>query len=139
MLADRLKKHDVPVWLVNTGWTGGPYGVGHRMSIDHTRVMVRAALNGELADVPFDEVTFLGAGINHQSFILRFERAGEDLYPLLDEAIAREAGTAFIAWYSEVSRARAGQLDAGERRARGRRDAASDGRAGGCRRHHRAA
>ena len=48
MLAERLERHDVPVWLVNTGWTGGPYGVGERMSIDHTRTMVRAALSGAL-------------------------------------------------------------------------------------------
>jgi phosphoenolpyruvate carboxykinase (ATP) len=52
MLVDRLKQFDVPVWLVNTGWTGGPFGVGHRMDITHTRNMVRAALNGELTDVP---------------------------------------------------------------------------------------
>jgi phosphoenolpyruvate carboxykinase (ATP) len=51
MLVDRLERHDVPVWLVNTGWTGGPYGTGHRMNIAHTRNMVRAALNGELEDV----------------------------------------------------------------------------------------
>jgi phosphoenolpyruvate carboxykinase (ATP) len=37
---------------VNTGWTGGPYGTGERMNINHTRTMVRAALNGELRDVP---------------------------------------------------------------------------------------
>jgi alpha-galactosidase len=43
-----------------------------------------------LVGVPFEEVTFLGAGINHQSFILRFEREGESLYPLLDEAIERD-------------------------------------------------
>lgn len=52
MLMERLERHDVPVWLVNTGWTGGPYGVGERMHIDHTRNMVRAALSGELDDVP---------------------------------------------------------------------------------------
>ncbi len=52
MLMDRLEQFDVPVWLVNTGWTGGPYGVGRRMNIAHTRNMVRAALNGELNDVP---------------------------------------------------------------------------------------
>jgi phosphoenolpyruvate carboxykinase (ATP) len=52
MLAERLEAHDVPVWLVNTGWTGGAYGVGKRMSIDHTRTMVRAALDGLLDDVP---------------------------------------------------------------------------------------
>jgi alpha-galactosidase len=44
----------------------------------------------ELVGVPFDDVTFLGAGINHQSFILRFEREGENLYPLLDDAIERD-------------------------------------------------
>ncbi len=52
MLGERLDRHEVPVWLVNTGWTGGPYGVGHRMNIAHTRQLVRAALNGALADVP---------------------------------------------------------------------------------------
>jgi len=44
----------------------------------------------ELVRVPFEEVTFLGAGINHQSFILRFERDGRNLYPLVDEAIERD-------------------------------------------------
>ena len=40
--------------------------------------------------MPFEEITFLGAGVNHQAFILRFERDGENLYPLLDEAIERD-------------------------------------------------
>jgi phosphoenolpyruvate carboxykinase (ATP) len=52
MLVDRLARFDVPVWLVNTGWTGGPYGTGERMNINHTRAMVRAALDGRLDDVP---------------------------------------------------------------------------------------
>ena len=52
MLMARLERDDVPVWLVNTGWTGGPYGTGHRMPIDQTRSMVRAALAGQLDDVP---------------------------------------------------------------------------------------
>ncbi|MEO7665337.1 MAG: phosphoenolpyruvate carboxykinase (ATP), partial [Candidatus Limnocylindrales bacterium] len=52
-LMDRLEHYDVPVWLVNTGWTGGPYGVGERMHIDHTRNMVRAAIGGELSGVDF--------------------------------------------------------------------------------------
>jgi phosphoenolpyruvate carboxykinase (ATP) len=52
-LVERLIKYDVPVWLVNTGWTGGPYGVGSRMNINHTRNMVRAAINGQLTDVRF--------------------------------------------------------------------------------------
>lgn len=52
LLMDRLDQFDVPVWLVNTGWTGGPYGVGQRMNIEHTRNMVRAAIGGALEDVP---------------------------------------------------------------------------------------
>jgi len=51
LLMDRLERFDVPVWLVNTGWTGGPYGTGRRMNIADTRNMVRAALNGELRNV----------------------------------------------------------------------------------------
>ena len=53
MLIERLAQWDVPVWLVNTGWTGGPYGTGERMNINHTRTMVRAALNGELGDMSY--------------------------------------------------------------------------------------
>jgi phosphoenolpyruvate carboxykinase (ATP) len=52
MLAERLELHDAPVWLVNTGWTGGPFGTGERMNIAHTRSMVRAALGGQLNGVP---------------------------------------------------------------------------------------
>ena len=52
MLGDLLRKHNARVWLVNTGWTGGPYGTGQRMRLSHTRAMVRAALAGELDGVP---------------------------------------------------------------------------------------
>jgi len=48
MLGELLKKHDSQVWLVNTGWSGGPYGVGARMKLPYTRAMVRAALSGAL-------------------------------------------------------------------------------------------
>lgn len=46
MLGEKMKKHNVRVWLVNTGWTGGPYGVGKRIDIRLTRAMVKAALCG---------------------------------------------------------------------------------------------
>ncbi len=48
MLGERLKKYDTKVYLVNTGWSGGPYGVGSRMKLKYTRAMITAALNGEL-------------------------------------------------------------------------------------------
>jgi phosphoenolpyruvate carboxykinase (ATP) len=53
MLAERLELHETDCWLVNTGWTGGSYGVGHRMSIDLTRSLIRAALDGSLATCDF--------------------------------------------------------------------------------------
>ena len=51
MLGELLKEHGSQVWLVNTGWTGGAYGTGHRMKLGHTRAMVRAALAGQLDKV----------------------------------------------------------------------------------------
>ena len=51
LLGEKIAKHQTKCWLVNTGWTGGVYGVGHRMKIAHTRAMVRAALDGRLAQV----------------------------------------------------------------------------------------
>jgi phosphoenolpyruvate carboxykinase (ATP) len=52
MLSERIMAHGASVWLVNTGWTGGPFGEGQRIRLAHTRAMVRAALAGELDRVP---------------------------------------------------------------------------------------
>lgn len=51
LLADKIQKHRAECWLVNTGWTGGPYGVGSRMKIEHTRALLNAALSGTLKNV----------------------------------------------------------------------------------------
>ncbi len=51
LLGEKIAKHEVNVWMVNTGWTGGPYGEGERMSIKHTRAMINAILDGELVHV----------------------------------------------------------------------------------------
>ncbi|MEQ1574247.1 MAG: phosphoenolpyruvate carboxykinase [Vicinamibacterales bacterium] len=53
MLGERIARHQTRVWLVNTGWTGGPYGVGSRMKIAHTRAMITAALSGQLDTVQY--------------------------------------------------------------------------------------
>ena len=53
MLRDRIRAHGPRVWMVNTGWTGGPYGVGRRMALEHTRALLSSALAGELDDVPY--------------------------------------------------------------------------------------
>jgi len=52
LLGERLQKHKVRCWLVNTGWSGGPYGVGKRMDINLTRKLLNAALSGVLNDMP---------------------------------------------------------------------------------------
>ena len=53
MLGQKLDAHPATVWLVNTGWTGGSYGVGHRMPIQATRLLLHAALSGELDEVDY--------------------------------------------------------------------------------------
>jgi phosphoenolpyruvate carboxykinase (ATP) len=55
MLGEKIARHDARVWLVNTGWSGGPYGVGKRMKIAYTRAMIRAVLSGALDGVAFSK------------------------------------------------------------------------------------
>ena len=55
MLSKKMKDAGVNVWLVNTGWTGGPYGVGTRMKLKYTRAMINAALNGDLGDYTYED------------------------------------------------------------------------------------
>ena len=52
MLGDQMRRHEVRCWLVNTGWVGGPYGVGQRIALAHTRAMVNAAIEGRLDTTP---------------------------------------------------------------------------------------
>jgi phosphoenolpyruvate carboxykinase (ATP) len=64
MLGERISKFNVSCWLVNTGWTGGPYGVGSRMKIAYTRAMVNAAIEGKLdAGIAFRPEPFFGLQI----------------------------------------------------------------------------
>ena len=60
LLGERIAKHDVTCWLVNTGWIGGPPGVGKRMKLAYTRAMVNAAIEGRLNDIEFKAEPFFG-------------------------------------------------------------------------------
>lgn len=63
MLGARLKEHNAQCWLVNTGWTGGQFGVGKRMSLPYTRAMVRAAVDGRLKNAQFETESAFGLSI----------------------------------------------------------------------------
>jgi phosphoenolpyruvate carboxykinase (ATP) len=60
MLSKKIKDANVKVWLINTGWTGGPYGIGSRMKLKYTRAMITAALNGELDEVEYENHEVFG-------------------------------------------------------------------------------
>ncbi|HRQ74898.1 MAG TPA: phosphoenolpyruvate carboxykinase (ATP) [Phycisphaerales bacterium] len=60
MLAERIEQHDADVWLLNTGWTGGPYGEGHRFKLAYTRAFVTAILDGSLRNVKFEKHPIFG-------------------------------------------------------------------------------
>ncbi len=63
LLSEKIQKHGSNVWLINTGWTGGAYGVGERMSLPYTRTIVNAVLNGDLDKANFEEEPFFGFAI----------------------------------------------------------------------------
>jgi phosphoenolpyruvate carboxykinase (ATP) len=54
MLGEKMKENKVNVWMINTGWSGGGYGVGKRMKLDYTRAMITAALEGQLDAVEYE-------------------------------------------------------------------------------------
>ena len=60
MLGIKMKKHDVNVWLINTGWSGGSYGTGKRISLKYTRAMITAILNNEINDVLYTKHEIFG-------------------------------------------------------------------------------
>ena len=63
LLAEKIRKHGAQVWLVNTGWSGGPYGVGERMNLPHTRAIVDAIHSGKLKDADTVEDPVFGLAI----------------------------------------------------------------------------
>jgi phosphoenolpyruvate carboxykinase (ATP) len=63
MLGQRMKDSDVNVWLVNTGWSGGGYGVGSRMKLKYTRAMITAALEGSFDEVAYQTLPIFGLSV----------------------------------------------------------------------------
>ena len=63
LLKSRMQKHHARAWLVNTGWTGGPYGIGKRMSLPYTRSILQAIFEGKLNEVERNADPFFGLRI----------------------------------------------------------------------------
>nr|MDQ5838118.1 phosphoenolpyruvate carboxykinase (ATP) [Acidobacteriota bacterium] len=63
LLGKKMTEHRAACWLVNTGWSGGPYGTGARMKISYTRAMIRAILSGSLAEVETRPDPVFGVGV----------------------------------------------------------------------------
>jgi len=87
LLGEKLDRHGATVWLINTGWTGGPFGDGHRMPIQATRALLAAVLSGELAGVEFRtdlvfgfEVPLRAAGVDESLLDPRSTWADPDAY-----------------------------------------------------------
>eukprot|EP01025_Chloroclados_australasicus_P022959 TRINITY_DN23491_c0_g1_i1.p1 TRINITY_DN23491_c0_g1~~TRINITY_DN23491_c0_g1_i1.p1 ORF type:complete len:664 (+),score=89.73 TRINITY_DN23491_c0_g1_i1:84-1994(+) len=89
MMADKMRQHDAHAWLVNTGWTGGSYGVGSRISLKYTRAIIDAIHSGELLEAKYTETPIFGLhvpdhveGVDPQ--ILQPERQWKDQREFID-------------------------------------------------------
>lgn len=99
LFGEKMEKHHVNVWLINTGWTGGPYGIGSRMKLKYTRAMITAALEGQLDHVAYRTHSVFGVAIpetcpNVPDEVLSPRATWEDKYAY--DRKARELGAAFI-------------------------------------------
>jgi phosphoenolpyruvate carboxykinase (ATP) len=95
LLAEKIRKHGSNVWLVNTGWSGGEYGVGSRIDLPYTRRIVNAALNGELDHVEYDTEPFFGLhiptsieGVPDEILLPRQTWADKDAYDVKAKQLA---------------------------------------------------
>jgi phosphoenolpyruvate carboxykinase (ATP) len=110
MLGEKIARHRSRVWLVNTGWTGGPYGVGSRMKITFTRAMIRAALSGALDTVPYEtdpvfnvDVPAACPGVPPEVLQPRRTWANPDEYDRQAARLARMFADNFQTFAAEVS------------------------------------
>src|SRR5512146_21091 len=107
MLGRLIDQHGSEVWLVNTGWTGGPYGVGSRMKLSYTRWMVHALLHGELHSAPVERDPIFGLSVpkhvpNVPSDVLRPRETWSD--PAAYDAQARKLAAMFRENFAKFER-----------------------------------
>ena len=112
MLGQKMKDHNVNVWLVNTGWTEGAYGEGHRMKLSYTRAMIQAALQGQLEDVNYDTHEIFGLAMpascpNVPDYLLnpRNTWADKDAYDTKANDLAERFNTNFQQFEAKASEA----------------------------------
>ena len=116
MLGQKMDEHPLNVWLVNTGWTGGGYGTGHRMQLAYTRTLITAALTGQLDEVKFRShpvfgVLVPGAVPGIPTELLDPRRTWTDK-PAYDEAAAKLASK-FVANFEKYAAAASAEILAG--------------------------
>lgn len=110
LLGDKIRQHNAEVWLINTGWTGGPYGSGHRIELPHTRAMVNAAMQRSLEKIEFEREPFFGLRVPRQvegvpSEVLHPKNTWEDpdAYDEKAQELAFKFQQAFKSFESKVS------------------------------------
>lgn len=109
LLGEKIAKHNAKVWLVNTGWSGGPYGVGKRMRIQYTRAMIHAALSGALNNTPKIADPIFGVHIPTQCpdvpaevLIPRNTWEDKDAFDAMAKKLAREFAQNFEQFAKDV-------------------------------------
>jgi phosphoenolpyruvate carboxykinase (ATP) len=112
LLAEKIRRHAPDVWLINTGWTGGGYGAGERISIAHTRAIVHAALGGELRDVSMQRDPIFGVfvptsvpGVPSEVLIPSNTWADKSEYVNTAKALARSFHENFARYATDVDEA----------------------------------
>ena len=110
MLGEKMREHNVRIWLVNTGWSGGAYGTGERMKLKFTRAMITAALRGELDQVDYKEHPVFGVsfpancpGVPDEVLDPRSTWKDKDAYDKQAEHLARQFNDNFAKYKDGVS------------------------------------
>jgi len=110
LLAQKINKHKVDCWLVNTGWSGGPYGVGERMKISYTRALLNAALDGNLAKSSFEQDPVFGVqvpmtceGVPTEILTPKNTWANKEAYDAKAQELARLFGENFRQFEDQMS------------------------------------